>query len=122
MTREGHDRAVQSLNAALVEQDRLSERYDAASGTSTELGAYVRLRAAGDQVAARGAWLSWIDDEGYRGLNAGPFALLEERTTAIPDRCRSAVGAARWVPSGRWAGRHARPPIWTRPSPGWSTG
>ena len=78
MTREGHDRAVQSLNAALVEQDRLSERYDAASGTSTELGAYVRLRAAGDQVAARGAWLSWIDDEGYRGLNAGPFELLAE--------------------------------------------
>ena len=78
MTREMHDRAVQSLNAALMEQDRLSERYDAASGTSTELGAYVRLRAAGDQVAARGAWLSWIDDEGYRGLNAGPFELLAE--------------------------------------------
>ena len=78
MTRKVHDRAVQSLNAALVEQDRLSERYDAASGTSTELGAYVRLRAAGDQVAARGAWLSWIDDEGYRGLNAGPFELLAE--------------------------------------------
>src|SRR5437763_12187447 len=79
MTREMHDRAVQSLNAALVEQDRLSERYDAASGTSTELGAYVRLRAAGDQVAARGAWLSWIDDEGYRGLNAGPFELRLDR-------------------------------------------
>jgi hypothetical protein len=78
MTSEVHDRAVQSLNAALVEQDRLSERYDAASGTSTELGAYVRLRAARDQVAARGAWLSWIDDEGYRGLNAGPFELLAE--------------------------------------------
>jgi hypothetical protein len=78
MTSEEHDSAVQSLNAALVEQDRLSERYDAAIGTSTELSAYVRLRAAGDQVAARGAWLSWIDDEGYRGLNAGPFELLAE--------------------------------------------
>src|SRR3954447_26171751 len=83
MTREVHDRAVQSLNAAVVEQDRLSERYDAASGTSTELGAYVRLRAAGDQVAARGAWLSWIDDEGYRGLNAGPFELLAESDRRI---------------------------------------
>src|ERR671935_286434 len=78
MTSEEHDSAVQSLNEALVEQDRLSERYNAASGTSTELGAYVRLRAAVDQVAARGAWLSWIDDEGYRGLNAGPFELLAE--------------------------------------------
>src|SRR5437763_10814477 len=78
MTREMHDRAVQSLNAALMERDRLSERYDAASGTSTEFGAYVRLRTAGDQVAAREAWLSWIDDEGYRGLNAGRFELLAE--------------------------------------------
>src|SRR6266498_1145171 len=78
MTSEDHDSAVQSLNAALVEQDRLSERYDAAIGTATELGSYVRLRAAGDQVAARGAWLSWVDDEGYRGLNAGPFELLAE--------------------------------------------
>ena len=58
MTSEEHDSAVQSLNAALVEHDRLSERYDAAIGTSTELGAYVRLRVAGDQVAARGAWLN----------------------------------------------------------------
>src|SRR5438045_6791930 len=78
MTRKVHDRAVQSLNAALVEQDRLCERYDAASGASPELGAYVRLRAAGDPVAARGAWLNWIDDEGYRGLSAGPFELLAE--------------------------------------------
>src|SRR6266536_3971847 len=78
MTSEEHDSAVQSLNAALVEQDRLSERYDAAIGTATELGAYVRLRAAGDQVAVRGAWLSWIDDEGYRGLNAEPFELLAD--------------------------------------------
>jgi hypothetical protein len=78
MTSEERDSAVQSLNEALVEQDRLSECYDAAIGTATELGAYVRLRAAGDRVAARGAWLSWIDDEGYRGLNAGPFELLAE--------------------------------------------
>jgi hypothetical protein len=78
MASEERDRAMQRLEAALVEQDRLGERFDAAVGTSTEFGAYVRLRAAGDQVAARGAWLSWIDDEGYRGLNAGPFELLAE--------------------------------------------
>jgi hypothetical protein len=79
MTRsEQHDNAVQRLEVVLAEQDRLSQRYDAAIGTSTELGARVRLRAAGDQVAAREAWLHWIDDESYRGLNAGPFELLAE--------------------------------------------
>jgi hypothetical protein len=72
------DRARQRLEAALVEQDRLGERFDAAVGTSTEFGAYVRLRAAGDQVTARAAWVNWVDDEGYRGLNAGPFELLAE--------------------------------------------
>lgn len=51
-------------------------------GASTELGAYVRLRAAGDQVAAREAWLHWIDDESYRGLNAEPFELLPESFVA----------------------------------------
>ena len=62
----------------------LGERFDAAVGTSTEFGAYVRLRGAGDQVTAREAWLNWVDDEGYRGLNAGPFELLaESRATRL---------------------------------------
>jgi hypothetical protein len=71
---EAHDSARRrldaelSLDAELVEQDRLSERYDAAIGTSSELAAYARLRAAGEQVAAREAWLNSVDDEGYRGL------------------------------------------------------
>jgi hypothetical protein len=78
MASEERDRASQRLEAALVEQDRLGERFDAAAGTSTELGAYVRLRAAGDEVKARQAWLNWVDDGGYRGLNAGPFELLAE--------------------------------------------
>ena len=83
MTRsEEHDSAVQRLETVRAEQDRLSQRYDAAIGTSTELGARVRLRAAGDQVAAREAWLHWIDDESYRGLNAGPFELLAESLVA----------------------------------------
>jgi hypothetical protein len=75
MTRsQEHDSAVQRLEAVLARA--------AAIGTSTELGAYVRLRAAGDQVAAREAWLHWIDDESYRGLNAGPFELLAESVVA----------------------------------------
>jgi hypothetical protein len=74
------DGAVRRLDTALGEQERLRGRYDAAIGTSTEFGAYVRLQAADDQVAAREAWLNWIEDEGYRGLNAGPFELLAERS------------------------------------------
>ena len=78
MASQERDSAVQRLKAALVEQDRLGERFDAAVGTSTEFGADVRLRAACEQVTARKAWLNWVDDEGYRGLNAGPFELLAE--------------------------------------------
>ena len=78
MASEERDHAMQRLEAALVEQDRLGERFDAAVGTSAEFGAYARLRAAGDQVTARQAWLNWVDDEGYRGINAGPFELLAE--------------------------------------------
>jgi hypothetical protein len=84
MASEERDRAVQRLDAALDERDRLGGRFDAAVGTWTELGAYVRLRAAVDQVRAREAWLDWVDDEGYRGLNAGPFELLaESRETRV---------------------------------------
>jgi hypothetical protein len=79
MASEERESAVHRLEAALVEQHRLGERYDAALGTSTEFGAYVRLRAARDQVRAREAWVKWLEDEGYRGLNAGPFELLAER-------------------------------------------
>jgi hypothetical protein len=78
MTSKEHDGAVQRLQAQLLEQHRLDERYHDAIGTTTELGAYDQLRAAGDQVAMLHAWLHWVDDEAYRGLNAGPFELLAE--------------------------------------------
>jgi len=80
MASEEHDRAMQRLEAALVEESRLGERFEAAVGTSTEFGACVRLAAAGDQVRALEAWLNWVDGEGFRGLNAGPFELLAEAT------------------------------------------
>ena len=80
MTSEERVRAVRRLDAAAVEQNRLGERFDAAIGTSTELGAYDRLRAGADQVRALEAWLKWVDGESYRGLNAGPFELLAERS------------------------------------------
>jgi hypothetical protein len=62
MTSDTRDSAVQRLNAALVEQDRVSGRYHAALGTSSEFTAYVRLRNASDEVAARETWLDQIDD------------------------------------------------------------
>ena len=60
--------AVQRLDAALVEQTRLGERLDAAVGTSTELRAYARLQAAGEQVAARQAWANWIETAADGGI------------------------------------------------------
>ena len=106
---QGHDSAVQRLDAALVEQDRMSERFDAAVGTSTELGAYARLQAAGEQVTAREAWVKWVDDESYRGLHAGPFELRAESTAspgAERDRTRlprPGVGGRAWL-NGREVG------------------
>jgi len=75
---EEHDRAEQRLGAALAEQHRLSDRYDAAMGTLAELDAEVAVHGADQEVAARDAWLKWIDDEHYHGLNAGPFDLRRE--------------------------------------------
>ena len=70
-----HDRAERRLGAALAEQQRSSDRYDAAVGGPAHRGAAVRVHAADQEVAARDAWLRWVDDDGYRGLNAGPFEL-----------------------------------------------
>ena len=78
MAESEHDSAFRRLKAALQEQDRLAERYQTAIGTSTELRAYARLCAADEQVTAREAWLHWVDDEHFRGLNAGPFSILAE--------------------------------------------
>ena len=75
-----HDRAERELGAALAEQRRSSDRYDAAVGGSARLIAAVGLHAANQEVAARDAWLRWVDDDGSRGLNAGPFELIAEGT------------------------------------------
>ena len=87
MSSELHEDAVLRLEAGLREQDRLDDSYAAAIGTSSEIGAYERLRDAGARVAAHETWLHWVDDESYRGLNAGPFELLAEtRAARLPER------------------------------------
>ena len=73
MANTEHEDAVQRLENGLLEQARCSERYDAARGTSGEMSAYARLRAAGARVAAHETWLRWVDDEDYQGLNTGPY-------------------------------------------------
>ena len=80
MATEGkeHKRAEQRLGAALAEQHRSSARYDAAIGRSAHLIAEAALHAADQEVAERDAWLRWVDDERYHGLNAGPFELFAE--------------------------------------------
>ena len=84
-----HASAARRLDAALVEQARAQDLFDAAIGTSTELGAYIRLRAAGNQVSAREAWVHWVDDASYRGLNAGPFELLAQEPSNLHQRIGS---------------------------------
>jgi len=81
MTSPEHESAVRRLDLEQVERGRLRERYEGAIGTIAESAAGRRLGAAGDQVAAREAWLRWIDEDGYRGLNAGPFELLAEQSS-----------------------------------------
>lgn len=81
--RETHDRGAKRLSDALAEQGRLTSRFEAALGTPGELSAGVELHAADGHVMARDAWLKWVDDESYRGLNAGPFALRRELEDAL---------------------------------------
>jgi len=65
-TQEGNnvpDSAVQRLEEALAEQDRLGKCFNEAVGTSSEFRAYVRLRRASKQVAARQTLLDRVDKE-----------------------------------------------------------
>jgi hypothetical protein len=62
---DGHALALERLSTAQTERDRRADEYDAAAGSSGELAAFTELRAAEDQVAAREAWLLWMDRD-YR--------------------------------------------------------
>jgi len=49
---ERREKALQELEAALIERDVAQERFEAAIGTSTEMRAYQRLRRASRRLAA----------------------------------------------------------------------
>jgi len=60
-SREVHDSAVERLEAAEREQSRLRTAADDARGTVGEGVALARLGEAADRVAAREAWLVWVE-------------------------------------------------------------
>lgn len=61
---EAHADAIERLDAALDDQLRLGHDEDDAQGTDRQLGAGVELSAANERVAAREAWLSYVE-HGY---------------------------------------------------------
>jgi hypothetical protein len=58
---EAHASAVTRLDAATEEQARLRDAAEDARGTDSEGPAADRAREAGDTVAAREAWLVWLE-------------------------------------------------------------
>ena len=73
--------ARERLARAFERRDRARERYEAAIGTSSELGAYVRLRQAGEQVAACDRWLRWAESENPLVAPRPDLGLLEDLIT-----------------------------------------
>jgi hypothetical protein len=57
------DRAREKLENALAARDAARDRFEASIGTSVELSAYTRLRAASEQVSAADKWLRWAEGE-----------------------------------------------------------
>jgi serine/threonine-protein kinase RsbW len=58
--------AVQQLEAALVEQARLTDSFDRSAGTSSQQASYVRLRAASRRVAACDRTVKALPGDGTR--------------------------------------------------------
>ena len=56
-------RARLRLEDALRRRERSTERYESARKTRAELDAYVQLQESEEEVAARGRWLDWAEDE-----------------------------------------------------------
>ena len=60
-TSESHSGALERFQAAREERDQRAVQYDAASGSPSELAAFTELQAAEERLAAREAWLKWIE-------------------------------------------------------------
>ena len=79
---DGHQEAeaIRHLDEAIGEHARHTARYRASVGTSAELSAYMAVRAAAEQVAARSRWLAftqWDGPAAEAGRNSGgPAAVV----------------------------------------------
>jgi hypothetical protein len=73
--------ARERLAKAFAERDRARERYEAAVGTSCELGAYMRLRQASAQVSACDKWLRWAESENPLSAPRPDHTPLDELVT-----------------------------------------
>jgi hypothetical protein len=60
---EVHADAIQRLDSALDEQARVERENEDAQGTSGAMSTGVDLAAANEQVAARQAWLGYVERE-----------------------------------------------------------
>lgn len=80
-------RARERLAKAFAERDRARSRYEAAMGTSCELGAYTRLREASLQVSACDKWLRWVESE-------NPLLAPRPEHTGLDDLIASYEGIA----------------------------
>jgi hypothetical protein len=61
---EAHESALRRLDAARVGQRRRSELHAAAQHTPSERAAASELAGANEQLAAREAWVKWVE-RGY---------------------------------------------------------
>ena len=61
---EGHQDALRRLDAAHADRHHKRELQHAARGTADERDAAVALAAADERLAAREAWVSWVE-RGY---------------------------------------------------------
>ena len=75
-----HD-ARARLSDAFAVRDRARDRYESALGTSCELGAYMRLRQASEQVAACDKWLRWAESENPLAAPRPSHTPLDELVT-----------------------------------------
>lgn len=86
-TQDEQKRARERLSEAFAARDRARTRYEAAIGTSSELGAYMRLRQASSEVSACDKWLRWVESE-------NPLLAPRPDHTALDDLIASYEGIA----------------------------
>src|SRR5436305_6230211 len=76
------------LTAAIMERDRLRQRYEEVAGTIADIDAYVELHAANERVNARVRYLEWSEGTPIGQTPAPPSSEL--MTFALSEECAAA--------------------------------